>query len=51
VSETQSVAVRVLSQVNAGSAYWNCCDRVSLLNVLSRYPSGRVEADGGRRGQ
>ena len=22
-------AARVLSQVNAGSAYWNCCDRVS----------------------
>ncbi len=22
-------AARILSQVNAGSAYWNCCDRVS----------------------
>jgi acyl-CoA reductase-like NAD-dependent aldehyde dehydrogenase len=22
-------AARVLSQVDAGSAYWNCCDRVS----------------------
>jgi acyl-CoA reductase-like NAD-dependent aldehyde dehydrogenase len=22
-------AERILSQVNAGSAYWNCCDRVS----------------------
>ncbi len=25
----QSRAERVLSEVNAGSAYWNCCDRVS----------------------
>ena len=22
-------AKRILAQVNAGSAYWNCCDRVS----------------------
>jgi acyl-CoA reductase-like NAD-dependent aldehyde dehydrogenase len=25
----QSRAERILSEVNAGSAYWNCCDRVS----------------------
>ena len=25
----QSRAERILSQVNAGTAYWNCCDRVS----------------------
>ena len=25
----RSRAERILSQVNAGSAYWNCCDRVS----------------------
>ncbi|PZO57656.1 MAG: hypothetical protein DCF15_06630 [Phormidesmis priestleyi] len=22
-------AIHILSQVNSGSAYWNCCDRVS----------------------
>ena len=25
----RSRAERILAQVNAGSAYWNCCDRVS----------------------
>jgi acyl-CoA reductase-like NAD-dependent aldehyde dehydrogenase len=28
-SVDRSRAERILSQVNAGSAYWNCCDRVS----------------------
>jgi acyl-CoA reductase-like NAD-dependent aldehyde dehydrogenase len=28
-SSDRDRAARVLSQVNAGSAYWNCCDRVS----------------------
>jgi len=25
----ESRATRLLAQVNAGSVYWNCCDRVS----------------------
>jgi acyl-CoA reductase-like NAD-dependent aldehyde dehydrogenase len=28
-SRDRSRAERILAQVNAGSAYWNCCDRVS----------------------
>ena len=28
-SADRSRAERILSQINAGSAYWNCCDRVS----------------------
>ncbi|HKO51011.1 MAG TPA: aldehyde dehydrogenase family protein [Polyangiaceae bacterium] len=28
-TKSRERAERVLSQVNAGSAYWNCCDRVS----------------------
>ncbi|MEM9165325.1 MAG: aldehyde dehydrogenase family protein, partial [Cyanobacteria bacterium P01_F01_bin.4] len=28
-SDDRDRAVQILSQVNSGSAYWNCCDRVS----------------------
>ncbi len=28
-SRDRSRAINILSQVNSGSAYWNCCDRVS----------------------
>src|SRR5690349_16525504 len=28
-SKNQEVATSLLSQVNYGEAYWNCCDRVS----------------------
>ena len=28
-SDTQQRAETILSQINAGTAYWNCCDRVS----------------------
>jgi acyl-CoA reductase-like NAD-dependent aldehyde dehydrogenase len=28
-SQDKDRATRVLAQVNAGTAYWNCCDRVS----------------------
>src|SRR5262249_25520141 len=28
-SKDRARAERLLAQVNAGSAYWNCCDRVS----------------------
>ena len=28
-SQDRDHAVRILEQVNSGSAYWNCCDRVS----------------------
>ena len=28
-STTRSRAIKILEQMNAGSAYWNCCDRVS----------------------
>jgi acyl-CoA reductase-like NAD-dependent aldehyde dehydrogenase len=28
-SKDRDRAERLLSRVNAGSAYWNCCDRVS----------------------
>ena len=28
-SQDREHAVEILKQVNSGSAYWNCCDRVS----------------------
>jgi acyl-CoA reductase-like NAD-dependent aldehyde dehydrogenase len=27
--DTQEQAEEILAQINSGSAYWNCCDRVS----------------------
>ena len=38
----QARAQRVLSQVNAGSVYWNCCDRVSPRLPWSGYGNSGV---------
>lgn len=40
-SKDRTRAVSILNQVNSGSAYWNCCDRVSpLLPWTGRKHSG-----------
>lgn len=40
-SDTQARAETILAQINVGSAYWNCCDRVSAtLPWSSRGHSG-----------
>ncbi len=34
-TQDESVARALLSRVNAGSVYWNCCDRVSPLGLAA----------------
>ncbi len=29
-TKDKATAMRILSRVNAGTAYWNCCDRVAV---------------------